>query len=166
MGFTISPQNPCPSPHKATLWELSPALSPLPRTPRRVWGGDAWLLSRRCFQRLPLHSNTATGWGGWSSTPQPCSPPGAEVCVLVLPPSVVKTNSSSFLQQPCASSSPAPRVGTTPAAPGRVPQCPLSPGSRQQRGQDRGSHRRTDVRGIFFFVWSTRAPVPQDGAEP
>lgn len=40
----------------------------------------------------------------------------------------------------------------TPAAPATVPQCPLSPGSRQQRGQDRGSHRRTDVRGIFFFL--------------
>lgn len=60
-----------------------------------------------------------------------------------------KPTAAAFCSNPAPSPSRPQHVGTTPAA--AVPQCPLSPGSRQQRRQDRGSHRRTDVRGIFFL---------------
>lgn len=62
---------------------------------------------------------------------------------------------------PCPSQ-PRHRVGGTTPSPAAAPRCPLGPGSRQRGGTgtqdggegpgtDGGSHRRTDIRGIFFF---------------
>lgn len=55
--------------------------------------------------------------GGDGAAPRSPAPhPGAEVYVLVSPRSVVKTSSSSFLQQPCAFSIPAPTRGDNPGS--------------------------------------------------
>lgn len=159
-----------PLPSKATLQELLPRAQlcpqcpvPLPRAPRRARGGDAWLLSRRCFQRPPLHSNTAMAWGGRSSTPQPCSPPWSRGLRPRFAPKCGENQQQQLSATALRLLHPGPNAWGQP----RQPQY-LSAHSvlaADNRGDKTEGHTDGQTSEVYSF-WSTRAPVLQDGAEP
>lgn len=139
---------------------------PLPRAPRRARGGDAWLLSRRCFQRPPLHSNTAMGWGGRSSTPQPCSPPWSRgVC-----PRFAPKRGENQRQQLSATTlrllHPDPNTWGRPRQPRLQYLSAHSVLAADNRGDKTEGHTDGQTSEVYSFSWSTRALVLQDGAEP
>ena len=96
--------------------------------------------------------------GGDGAAPRSPAPHlGAEVSVLVLPRSVVKTNGSSFLQRPCAFSIPTPTRGDDPGSPGYSTSVPTQSWQQTTEGT-RQRVTQTDRRQRYILFLGAPGP--------